>query len=249
MTSVRIDPRIRERRVEVQREAGRRRLRVLLAVMTCICVAGVAYLAVKSPLLDVDKISISGEQHTGVDAIRAATGVRVHDPLVFVNSGAVATRVHRLPWVRSVSVRRDFPSTLRVAVTEYVPTAYVRASSGVVLVADDGRVIARAPKPAPHTVEVRGVRRLPDIGSTLAPTGVAAIVPQLPHALGARVAAIDVSGGGLALVLRAGGEIRLGNADDLAAKAAAAQAVLAHLGDAPFSYIDVSTPQRPVSHD
>jgi hypothetical protein len=57
-----------------------------------------------------------------------------------------------------------------------------------------------------------------------------------------------VSGNGLALDLAAGGEIRLGNTSELGAKAASAQAVLAHLASAPFAYIDVSTPDRPISH-
>jgi uncharacterized glyoxalase superfamily metalloenzyme YdcJ len=55
-----------------------------------------------------------------------------------------------------------------------------------------------------------------------------------------------VSGNGLALVLDRGGAIRLGTADELDAKAAAALAVLADNGDAPFAYIDVSIPQTPV---
>ena len=36
---------------------------------------------------------------------------------------------------------------------------------------------------------------------------------------------------------------------ELAAKASSALAVLAHIGAAHFTYIDVSTPDRPVSHD
>jgi len=54
---------------------------------------------------------------------------------------------------------------------------------------------------------------------------------------------------GLQAVALAANEIRLGNSNDLDAKAASAQAVLAHLGSTPFSYIDVSTPYRPVTHD
>jgi high-affinity K+ transport system ATPase subunit B len=63
------------------------------------------------------------------------------------------------------------------------------------------------------------------------------------------VRAVDVSGDGLALVLRRGGTIRLGNANDVAAKGDAALAVLANRASAPFSYIDVSTPSTPVLHD
>ena len=72
-------------------------------------------------------------------------------------------------------------------------------------------------------------------------------MPRLPRALAERVSAVDVAAGAFALQLKDSGTIRLGNADNLDAKAAAAIAVLEHLGGAPFSYIDVTTPQRPVS--
>ena len=61
MTPVSIDPRIRERRIEVIREAGRRRLRITLVVASTIVVVGLAYLAVRSPLFDVDHIRVARE--------------------------------------------------------------------------------------------------------------------------------------------------------------------------------------------
>ena len=82
----------------------------------------------------------------------------------------------------------------------------------------------------------------------LAPVGVAGIVPRLPRALAQQVEAVDVSGTGIALELRGSGEIRLGDSSHLTAKAASAQAVLDHLAGTPFSYIDVSTPDRAISH-
>jgi hypothetical protein len=92
------------------------------------------------------------------------------------------------------------------------------------------------------------VRQPPGAGDLLAPPDAAGIVAHLPRALAAQVVAVDVSNNGLALVLGRG-QIRLGNARDLDAKAASTLAVLAHLGAQPFSYIDVSTPSRPVSHN
>jgi hypothetical protein len=124
----------------------------------------------------------------------------------------------------------------------------VRAAGGVVLIAATGHVIATAATAPAHTVEVRGVRRPPGVGGLLAPPDAAGVVTRLPRALGELVVAVDVSGNGLALDLARGGQIRLGNTNDLDAKAASAQAVLVNIGVAHFSYIDVSTPARPVSH-
>lgn len=250
MTSapVGINPRIRDRLIEVRRQAGRRRLRVLLVVSSVVSAAGLAFLAVTSPVLDVDHIRVAGTEHVTAAQVRDATGVHVHDHLLFVDTGAVARRIEKLSWVEHASVKRDLPGTLRITVGEYRPAAYVRFAGGVVLVAASGHVIAAAATAPSHTVEVRGVRRSPDVGGLLAPPDAAGVVTRLPRALGEQIVAVDVSGNGLALDLARGGQIRLGNTSDLDAKAASAQAVLAHIGVAHFSYIDVSTPGRPVSH-
>lgn len=244
---VRINPRIRERRIEVQREAGRRRLRVLLVVSCVLSVAGLAFLAVTSPVLDIDHIRVAGTQHVTDAEVVSASGVHVHDHLLFVDLGKAARRIERLPWVAHASVTRDLPGTVNVTIREYVPIAFVRVPHGVMLVAGNGHVIARAATPPPGAIEIKGVRQPPGAGDLLAPPDAAGIVAHLPRALATQVVAVDVSGDGLALIL-ASGQIRLGNARDLDAKAASALAVLAHLGTQPFSYIDVSTPARPTSH-
>jgi len=82
----------------------------------------------------------------------------------------------------------------------------------------------------------------------LSPPEAAGVATKLPPALAQQVDAIDVGGVGIALDLQHGGAIRLGNANDLDAKTAAALAVLAQIGDKSFSYIDVSTPATPVLH-
>jgi cell division protein FtsQ len=245
--SARMDPRIRERRIEVQRALGRRRLRVLLVVAVAVVAVGVAYLVVQSPLLDIDRVRVQGAKHLRADEIRSAAGVRLHDALVFADTGAIVRRVERLPWVEHASVYRDFPGTLRVAVTEYEPVAFARDGSQFALFAANGRAIARVPRPPDGAVELRGVRHPPADGQLLSPPEAADLVARLPADLARRVAAVDIARAGLALVLKGGGAIRLGTPDAIDAKAQAARAVLAS-GTVPtcFAYLDVSTPQTPV---
>src|SRR5437879_3611381 len=109
MTPISIDPRIRERRIEVIREAGRRRLRITLIVASTIVVLGLAYLAVRSPLLDVDHVRVNGARSESAADILAAARVHLGAPLLFVDTGAVARRVEGLPWVEHASVHRDLP--------------------------------------------------------------------------------------------------------------------------------------------
>lgn len=246
-TILRIDPRIRERVIAVRRQAGRRRLRWVLVVMSVVAAVGLAYLALTSPVLDVDHVRVGGTSHVTADQVREVAGIGNGDALAFVDTGAVAQRIESLPWVESATVRRNFPGTIGITVKEFTPTAFVRAGSALVLVAPNGRAVARVATPVAGAVEVLGIRRAPKPGEYLAPVDAANVVSRLPRALAERVRAVDVGAGAFALQLTDSGIIRLGNANDLDAKAAAALAVLEHLGDAPFTYIDVTTPQRPVS--
>jgi cell division protein FtsQ len=247
MTSVPIDPRIRERRIEVIREAGRRRLRITLVVASTIIVIGLTFLAIRSPLFDLDHVRVTGARRESASDVQAAARLHHGDPLLFIDTGAVARRIEQLPWVERAVVHRDFPGTLSIAITEYVPTSYVRRSDGsAVLIASNGRAVALA-RTAPATgVEIRTVGLPPAVGSLVSPPEAADVVRRLPDRLAALVRAIDV-GDPFALELASGGQVRLGTLDHLRAKGVAALGVIDHLAGQPFDYIDVSAPQAPVS--
>lgn len=242
-----IDPRIRERRIEVIREAGRRRLRITLVVASSIIVLGMAFVTVRSPLLDLDQVRVTGARQESVGDVEAAAKLQRGDPLLFIDTGAVARRVERLPWVERAVVKRNFPGTLTIAITDYVPSSYVRRPDGsVVLIASNGRAVAVSQNTPVIAIEIRGVREVPAVGAVLQPSAAADVIGHLPGRLRALVSAIDV-GDSFALDLRSGGEVRLGTLEHLRAKGLAALGVIDHLAGASFTYIDVSAPQAPVS--
>src|SRR6185295_12380706 len=124
-------------------------------IASAIVVIGLAYLAVHSPLLNVDHIRITGARHEPVGLIRRAAGVERGDALPFVDTGAVARRLERLPWIADARVRREYPGTLAIAVTEYRPTAYMRIGlKKVALIGSNGRVIAYSKVAPLHVVQL-----------------------------------------------------------------------------------------------
>src|SRR5436305_8102764 len=138
-TPTRIDPRLRQRRIEVQRELGRRRLRILIAITALVGTVGLLFLAVHSPFLDIDSVRVTGTQHVTAAQVDAAAGVHHRDPLLLADTGAIARKVETLPWIAHATVTRQWPGTLHITVREYAPSAFVRAGNGVVLLAPDGR--------------------------------------------------------------------------------------------------------------
>lgn len=243
-----VDPRIRARRIAVAREQGRRRLRVVLVLLTVIVVAGSAWLLVNSPFFDVDHIVVTGVPKARVAAVVAASGVHRRDPLLLVSAGKVAHRIERVPGIGSVHVSRDFPGTLRISVTELGVALWARVpAGGVALVGHDGRVTRYATAPPPGVDELRGVTRVPGPGGRLVSTEIVDVLDQLPAALSARVGAMSaVRADDVRLYLITGGEVRLGDLSSLHDKAVVAEAVIVRMACA-LVYVDVRSLSNPVA--
>lgn len=244
----RVDPRIHARRVEVQRAAGRKRLRIALVVAALFIAGGLAYLLLESPALDVDAVRVEGNRLVPADTIVDALGIDHGDALWDVDANGASGNVEELPWVASAEVSRSWPGTVVVEVREHRAVAWARRDAdSVAAFAADGRVIADLAAPPAGATEVVGLRRVPRAGGLISPPAAAAVVTRVPAPLAAQVVAIDLAGDGVALDLARGGEVRLGTLDALAAKGAAALAVLDALGDEPFAYVDVRAPEHPVA--
>jgi cell division protein FtsQ len=136
------DRRIAERRKAILAARARRRRRVLgwgLAVLAL--TVGVAYL-IRTPLFGLTTVRVTGTEAVAEAEILEAARVRIGEPYLGLDLAAIGARVAALPRVAAVRVTRDYPSSLRIAVTERPPVASV--SSGHVfywLVAADGTVL------------------------------------------------------------------------------------------------------------
>src|SRR3954453_3355995 len=70
-----IDPRFRQRRIEVRRDEGRRRLRVLMILVGLMLAALLAWGITRPPLLNVDHLRVPGTGHTKQADISAVSGL------------------------------------------------------------------------------------------------------------------------------------------------------------------------------
>jgi cell division protein FtsQ len=125
----RIDPRIKERRTAVVRQAGRRRRRILLVAVVAVAVVVGAWFFLHTKVLAARVVTVVGSVHTPDAEIVAAAGLVGHPPLIDVDTGAVAAKVEQLPWVATAAVSRDWPDGVRIVVTERTPVAAVSATA------------------------------------------------------------------------------------------------------------------------
>lgn len=248
--AVAMDPRIRRRRIDVRRDEGRKRLRILVGCVSVVAIAAAAGGAGRSPLFDVDYADVRGAEQTPRREVVRAGGLDGHPAMLDIDTATVVRRVEALPWVLEATARRQWPGTVRIDITERSPAAVLPAAGGRWAVADrTGRVLQIGPdKPA----------GLPVIGNIPPPERAGASVPKaatpslkvaasLPAAVRERVADVaTLATGEVELQLTPpGGVVRLGTPVDLDEKLSVLATVLVRADLARVLVIDVRVPRAP----
>lgn len=164
----------RERRVRLARRAG-------FTAAACVPVLLLGWLALSSPALDVDRVQVSGS--TSAALVQDVAAVRHGMPLVRVDTDEVRRRVATLAGVAQVSVRRDWPGTLRIDVVQQVAVASAARGDGTYrLLAADGTPFATVADRPPGgvTLTVPAPGPSPDDATTRAAlTVLAELSPEL----------------------------------------------------------------------
>lgn len=237
------------------REEGRRRLRVLVVLAGVLAAAGAAFAATRSPLMAVDRLTVTGAERTSLAAVRTAAGTDASPQLTDFDTGAARRRVEALPWVLSATVARDWPRGVRITIVERTAVAAVPGRDGWARVDVAGRILDVVDDPRPLVAIAapparrRAGRTLP---ASLHPalTVAAALGEDAVRPLREAVAAVAVAGEGsgaqVGLQLLAGGSINLGDTSAVEAKLVAAATVLQTVSPAAVDTLDVRVPSAPV---
>jgi cell division protein FtsQ len=248
-----VDPRFRRRRVEVIRQEGRRRLRVLVGVtsVATLTAAG-SWVVTDSPFLDLDRVVVEGAVHSKPSEVRFASGLRMGQALFDVDEGAATRSVESLPWVRFAVVSRHWPGEVRIRLVEREPVAVAPAEAGAVALIDgEGRVLEWVDAAPPGLPSLAGLPPAGAAGSSLGADGVAtlAVAVAMPAELRARTVGVApaASGGGeVEMTLSPEGMVRLGPPEDLDRKFTAIRAVLAQVDVQNLAVLDVRRPENPL---
>jgi cell division protein FtsQ len=88
--------------------------------------------------LTVREVLLEGRRYAPRSRIAAAVGVRRGEPLLGVDLRAIRQRLEAVSWVRAASVRRDWPSRIRVVIDERRPVALWQRDGALHLVDAEG---------------------------------------------------------------------------------------------------------------
>lgn len=226
-------------RLRLRKVASRRRLlvRIALAAVAALVIAGVVWAVGFSTLLAARTVTVSGTRVLTKADVVAVAAVPTGTPLVWIDPGGVADRVAGLPPVDSVSVTRAWPNAINIAVTERTARLAIAGSPGYLIADGEGVVFRWSSHVPPGLVRVEGD---PEDQQVLVDVGV--VYSALSKDIAARVTTI-VAGGrdSIALRLRDGTRIFWGSAEESDLKAQVVERMIAE----PGTTIDVSAPSHP----
>ncbi len=220
----------------------------VLAAIGALLVGGWLWLR-DSSLVSVRRVTVAGVSGPDAGQIRAALVASARTMTTLdVQIGQLRTAVAPYPVVKNLQVTTQFPHGMRIHVIEQIPVAAVSVDGRSTAVAADGTllhdVVASPQLPLIPLRVPPGGSRLTDPAARAA----VAVLAAAPYPLLSHLTQVTSDGPhGLVAQLRAGPSIYFGDAHQLAAKWAAAVAVLAQAGSAGASYIDVTDPGRPAA--
>ena len=221
-----------------RRDERRRRTRSwIVGAIALVLLLGAGYVVGFSPALAARAVTVNGAKVLSKNEVLDAAGVKAGTPLVWVDPTTVAERVSGLPAVAQVTVSRDWPDRVHIAVTERKPRLAIPAGGGYLL-ADAYGVVFQAVENAPSGLVV--VEADPTSQQVLVDVGT--VFSSLSAATAAKVSRLEApTRDGIVLRLRDGSRVVWGSAEDSALKSQVLDALLP-LGGTVFN---VSAPGFP----
>lgn len=225
-----------------RRHAGRwrRATRVLVAVVLLGLVAGSVWGVFFSGYVTAEGVVVTGTRSLGDARVERAARLPAGTPLARVDLDAIRGRVLAIPSVRRAKVSRQWPHTVRIAVTERSSIAVVDQGDGLKALDSEGVLFGG--------YDTRP-RRLPLVQTAPGTPGealveAAKVIEALPPRITSRVDTVAVSSvDQIELVLGNGRRVLWGSAEDSDQKAE----VLGVLLKRSVQQIDVSVPGRPTT--
>lgn len=99
------------------------------------------YLRPVKSVLPIKHVVFTGNKHLTDDELKVLTGVNANDSLITISNKKVSLRLLKSPWIKSISVRKQFPGTLSLVIEEAVSFALLDMNSHLFLIDEKGKLL------------------------------------------------------------------------------------------------------------
>ena len=227
-------------------------LKSLLGVVALVGLIGATLWVGRSPAFEVSKIEVDGSSRVSAEAVAAGAGLAGANMFTADLAHAEEDIYAALPLIQSVTIRRDWPRTIRVTVQERRPWGTWEQGGVKYTIDRDGVVLGVAPGPggAPAIRSSEpGSRQQGDRVNSQAVDSAAQIYESLPAALGTEVTEVAfVAGKGVQVTTADGQSALFGDSSSIAYKISvwSALAKEAQVRGINYTTIDLRFGNRPV---
>lgn len=98
-----------------------------------------AFILTQINIAPVGEIALIGNKHLKKSEIEDLMGAGEGDNMLGLRSGRLAEGLLRSPWVKSASIRKEYPGRLLVKISEAEPAALMNSSGKIFIVDEEGR--------------------------------------------------------------------------------------------------------------
>lgn len=143
-----------KRQNEIRRSMKRRRITFYVIVSALI----LSIILFFTPLFNIKKIDISGNNKIETAQIKQAIGSVEEDNLFRLNTKKLVENVKTISYVNDVTIKKSiFPVGLRVTVDECIPAGYILYSEQYVILDSTLKVLEVSPTPIEGICEISGL--------------------------------------------------------------------------------------------
>jgi cell division protein FtsQ len=214
-------------------------LAVIAAALAVAAAAGATWLVGWSNVTALRMVHVEGAGAELAARVEQVADAPLGEPLIRVDTDAMAARVRDLPEVASVSVARSWPRAVVVSVTRRIAAATIAAGDAWWMVDRSGVLFGKATE-QPENLPV--LEAPADADTTAVRAAGVSVLRGLPADLSDRVGAVSAeSEADVRLELAGGATVRWGGPERSGRKAEVLRALL----DQEASIYDVSAPERP----
>jgi cell division protein FtsQ len=92
-------------------------------------------------LSSIQRIVFIGCRHLTDDELKTLAGIRGNESLVMISGKKMSQMLLKSPWIKSVSMRKEFPGTLSVLIEEVTPFALLDMNGRLFIIDNKGNLL------------------------------------------------------------------------------------------------------------
>ena len=140
-----------------RKKKKRKKKNYLLRLFVIIMVSVGLYYFASSEMFDIDKVQVDNNQHYTVEQIKDKAGVKIGQNIFQFKKSELKKKLLKDPYFENVVIKRKFPSTIVIEVTERTEMAIIKRA-GQNIVIDPNGLVHRVTDASPAVTEISGLR-------------------------------------------------------------------------------------------